>query len=310
MWLGINDENGCVQHFHELRLELKNKHGVELVGPGYSWPMMEGRFNLSVIIDAYGKPDWIVLDDSNALGYVPLRIAGHPSGVKVAWRENDFHNKYRQATGNVIDPDLIMAILDRPKKGFWGSDPFRTHPGWELVPHAVNTKRFCPNGNDRPWNIILYGKTGPCYRVRSEAKQVLRGRKDAVLPTHGGYWRDGRGSIPGKTYYNDELAALLAQCKMAWVDGSDYKAAVMKYFECAAAGCLMVGQKPYGWHRYFPDGAMVECEPGELPDIIRFYSRMRRARKSVANLALEHVRKYHSTEERAKQIMALLEGRP
>ena len=84
LWLGMNDEAGCVHHWHKLRLHLEKEHGVELAGPGYSWPAGTGTRLLSNVIRSKA-PDVIVLDDFNAMGYVPVVLDRRPD-CKIVWR--------------------------------------------------------------------------------------------------------------------------------------------------------------------------------------------------------------------------------
>lgn len=308
LWFGIDDTKACVLYNHEVRCELRDKHGVRLVGPGYSWPMEAGRMALSSVLAVEGKPDWVVLDDGNGAGYVPIDIDCHPDGVRFAWREGDWHNGWRKGIADQLEPDVVLGMVDRLPPLKQDLDPYLFHPGFHLVPHSVQTKRFYPGDGPRQINMVLYGQTGACYETRTKARSILSGRTDVKLPTHGGYWSDGRGSAKDITYYNDELAELLRHCKMAWVDGSDYNVCLMKYFEVAACGALLVGEKPYAWHRYFPDGCMVVCEPEELPDVINFYAKYEKARKRITDTAWEHIQKHHTVEVRAREIMAILEG--
>jgi hypothetical protein len=300
LWLGINDDPGCVLHFHELRCELRDAHGVTLAGPGYSWPYGESR----CLSDLAGNEgfDWIVLDDTNALGYVRVNWDFRPA-AKVAWREGDWHNGYRKETAVAIRPDAILSCVDRPSSP---QDEFRDHPGRTLVPMAVNTKRFHPRCGPRRYAVGLFGKVGKAYASRTAARCALSPRGDAWLPTHGGYWRDGRGSAPGATFYNDELADALRDCAMVWVDGSDYGVFLNKYNEAAACGCLLVGEVPYNWSAYYPEASMVRCCPEEVNEVVDFYADHDRAREEIAERATEHCLENHSIEARAKQVMEVL----
>ncbi|MCP4493369.1 MAG: glycosyltransferase family 1 protein [Gammaproteobacteria bacterium] len=308
LWFGINDTNACVLYSHDLRLHLQKHHGVELIGPGYTWPMDIMPPKMTDVIEAEGKPDWIVWDECNGTGFVPMNIDLRPQGVRIAVREGDWHNTYRREVIDKLDPDVIFGAVDRKPPAKRAVDPYLFHEGFTLMPWAVNTDRFYPGEDIRSYAMVLYGQTGACYADRTKARAVLSSRKDVILPTHGGYWSDGRGSLEGVTFYNDELAALLRKCRMAWVDGSDFNVALMKYYEVAASGTLMVGKKPYAWHRYFPDGCMVVCEPEEVPDVINFYMKRERSRRSITDRALQHIHTHHTIAIRAREMMAFLEG--
>ena len=72
IWLGMNDENSCVLNFHELRCELRDKHGVTLIGDGYSWPRLKGaQTPLSAILRQLPPADWFVLDSLDKTNSTP-----------------------------------------------------------------------------------------------------------------------------------------------------------------------------------------------------------------------------------------------
>lgn len=301
LWFGINDEGGCVLSFHELRCELRDRHGVELAGPGYSWEIGTGTRKLSEILE--GEYDWIVLDDSNAKGYVPIIPDVHPS-ARIAWRENDWHNRRRWQAASRWEPEIIFGLLDRAP----GQDPWREHPGWKWLPHAVTTSRFHPgNGQERIFNAGFYGRTGAAYRTRTEARRRLSGRDDVWIGQHGGYWKDGKQHDNGTTtFYNDNLADRLRLVKCLYVAPGNMGSCVMKYFEGAACGCLLFGEIPYGWDAIFPSASIVRCSPEEVNDVVDFYSSHDVTREQIAERATRRCLEEHSIERRAEQIMEVL----
>jgi len=303
LWLGINDEHGCVLHWHDLRCRLRDEHGVTLAGPGYSWDMGTGPRYVSQLVEK-ANPDWVVLDDCNALGYVPL-IWDQAPKCRVAWREHDWHNRFRQEAGVKIKPDLILSCYERSLPV---NDRFRDDPHRVFMPHAVSTHRFHPgNGQVRTFDVGIYGTTSAGYEERREAKKAIRTMRNSWCPVHGGYWKDGRGSGP-VTRYNDELAADLRRLKCMWVSSGKWNGVVLKYFEGAASGCMLFGVRPDGWERCFPEEAMVECPPEEAQDVAEWYAKKDSLRQVVAEKATTHCLEHHSVEARASQIMEVLHG--
>lgn len=300
LWLGIDDTGGCVLHWHKLRLRLKQEYGVTLAGPGYSWPFGENR-PLSEI--ARGSWDWIVLDDCNAKGYVPVRWDIQPD-AKIAWREHDWHNRRRQEVAHRIKPDIVLGCYERPL----GLDPIRSLPGWRLIPQAVDTEWFHANGQARRYAVGLYGQRAKCYPARCAAWRVMGKREDAWRPTHGGYWHSGKKHNDGiSTFYNENLATALQEVKTLWVDGGKWAGCVLKFFEGAASGCLLVGEEPHGWEACFPRESMIRCAPDDLESVVDFYDRNEALRRAIAIPAMIHCRSHHSIEARAKQIVEVLE---
>jgi len=302
LWMGLNDEGGCVLHWHKLRLHLRDEYGVELCGPGYSWE--SGPRILSDILQEVGKIDWLVLDDANAKGYLPVKIDCAPD-AKVAWREHDWHNRNRQAVASAMKPDLIFGCVDRPLNGE-AIDEWRGSPNWHYVPHPVDTELFHPNG-ERDIDVALYGSTAKVYPNRQRAKQILRERGgNAWLPVHGGYWKNGVEHNDGiRTFYNENLAKMLARVKCCFVSGGHWKGCVLKYFEAAASGCLMFGIPPYPSTIDFPYKWLISCKPEEINEVLDDVLRRDGERENTTEECRAHLEEHHSIPARARQIMEL-----
>jgi len=247
-----------------------------------------------------------VVDDCNAMGYPGINWDIDFSKYRTAWREHDWHNGSRRAVADKIKPDLILGCVDRATGV--SPDPYQQSDRWHLVPHPVNTARFHPgNGQERPFSAGLYGMTGQCYQSRTSARRVLCKHGGGWVPQHGGYWRDGRGSKPNLTYYNDELAAALRKVMALWVDGSDYNVLLSKYFEGAASGCVLLGERPYGWEEVIPPEVdpLIECTPDEFPEAAA--SVTEEQRQAISAAIFPYLEEHHSIPARANQIMQLLE---
>jgi len=289
LWLGINDEGGCTLHWHKMREALARDHDVTLAGPGYTYG--DGAKKISQILSGFPcrEWDWIVMDDCNAKGYVPVSFDVKP--CKVAWREHDYWNRHRHGLARVSD--LIL--------GCYPSSPFADSEKWVHIPHAVDTETFFSGNGSRKHPIGMYGKCGTCYDNRTAAKKMIRTIPGAWLGHHGGYWKNGAKPNDGKKYfYNEKLAAALREVGALWVDSPDNKQAlVLKYFEGAACGCVLLGEVPAG-DGMFPKQFMVECAPEEIPDALNSMP------KELGSQAAEHVHEHHSVGVRAGQIMEVL----
>lgn len=299
LWLGMDDENGCVLHFRDLREELE-RLGVKLVGPGYTWAYGEKPAPLiSDILVRAGPVDWVVYDDCNARGHIAINWDVRPDLLAI--REHDWWPGHAKTLRERLKPDLIMGCYLRPD----------LPTNFVHVPQAVNTSRFYANGRSRDYAVGFYGATGKCYPKRGEARQIIAARDDSWIGKHTGYWHDGDTRSDGKTsFYNGDLARALRDVKCLWVDAPEqYQNCVLKFFEGAASGCLLIGTKPYGWESYFPRGSMVTCEPDQLDDAIDLYANSEPSRRSIAIQAMAHCRAKHSIQRRAAEIMEVLECR-
>ena len=311
LWIGMNDENACTRNWHGLRLALRDL-GATVVGPGYTWPD-GGVVKMSDILREHGEHDWVVYDDANALGYAGIILDVRPSG-KTAWREHDWWNRNRQEAMRRWNPDRILSTYDRPVGGtlpHGEPDTGRSHPDWNFVPHAVDCSRFHPNGPYRDYALGFYGKHGAQYRVRTLARSFIAARMaargDVWIGTHGGYWHDGVTHDDGRrTFYNDNLANALRRVRMLWVDGLDYQAPVLKFFEGAASGCVLIGRAPYAWERLFPEDILIDCGPQDVDDVTDSLLEDDERRQALSRRTADYCLKHHSLEVRAKEIMELL----
>ena len=298
LWIGMDDENGCVLHFRDLREHLQEAYGVKLVGPGYTYPYGQkpGPLISDLLVQA-GPVDWVVFDDCNARGHIGVNWDVRPE--RLAIREHDWWPGFAKEWRRRLKPDLIMGCYLRPE----------LPENFVHVPQAVNTERFRSNGMAREFGVGFYGMTGKAYPKRGAARAVIAKRDDAWIGQHTGYWHDGATRSDGvKSFYNDHLADALRKVKCLWVDSPErYQNCVMKFFEGAASGCLLIGQRPYGWEHYFPRGSMVTCEPEYVEQTVDFYADKEPARRAISVPAMFHCRKHHSIEARAKQIMEVLE---
>jgi len=294
-WVGMDDTDTYTTRWHELRLELRDVHGVILTGNGYS-----DHRNL-LEIEAEHNPDWIVLDDCNARGSVGVNAAARPS-CKIAWREHNWHDPHRKYVANQLQPDLIMACYDRDNQ----NDPWRDHPGWRLVPMGINTDQFYPGDElEREYPVGLYGFRGTAYKLRQKAFMAIRNRKDGWTPTHAGYWTTPKP----KSCYNDDLACALRKVQALWVDGSDYgPVALAKYLEGAASGCILIGERPHKWEDVIPPEAdpLIECGVEEISAVVD--SITPEQRQEVASRTVPYMVEHHSIPSRARKIMELLGG--
>lgn len=301
VWLGLDDTGGCVLHWQDLRHHLRDHHGVTLLDAAKSWLISE--------IEDLHHPDWIVVDECNANGYVNIRF-DRARKCRLAVREHDWWNRRRRNVWYPQEPELVLACYSRPLNYIPGyRDSLRERPGWKYVPHVINTKRFHAYTEHRPYIVGFYGKHGTMYDHRTRAREQILALKRIGIPVwvgkHSGYWHNGPGTNDGVDYcYNDELADKLRQCQMVWVDSPDrFGACVLKYLEAAACGCLIFGEAP------FDDAtrAVVPCNPEDIPVVVQHYSEYSGAREMQAYRGWERVSKFHSIEAKAQEIMTLLE---
>lgn len=85
-----------------------------------------------------------------------------------------------------------------------------------------------------------------------------------------------------------------------------FKSAVLKFFEGLACEILIMSDMPYDWRalRFEPNKNMVEINSQNFLESFRYYIDNESERKKIAQNGRELFLKYHTNEERSKQLIA------
>ena len=99
---------------------------------------------------------------------------------------------------------------------------------------------------------------------------------------------------------------ILHRTKMLIVDNSGSGLTTQKYVEGAIHGCLLMGEQPYLDPDVFNDDTMCICQPGELPDLVRYYLANPGERIEKANRLKERVINNYHLEDSIRPILEAL----
>ena len=168
-------------------------------------------------------------------------------------------------------------------------------------PHSVDTEQFLYFGT-KCLDVLMVGVTQlPWYPFRAEACRLLENQpyfhKVARPP-------ETRHHAP-KYPVGRDYAELLSSAKICITCGSIYHYPVMKFFEIPACGSLLISD----WFPelemlgFKPDWNMVVADLDNLPKQVEWWLSHDEERRRVSDRGAELVRKYHSTEIRAKQLL-------
>jgi len=311
IWVGTNDERKHCRHHHALRLHMRDTYGVTLAGPGYSWKRGTKRVDLLKVV---GDADVCVLDMRGS-DQVGVTSTTPPDCTRILI-ERDYHNKPQWGGVLKYAPHIILGSVLRapPPEGLdpWKQkgthvkyDPWVADPRWRLFNYPVDTSVFYPGSEERDREIALFGVRTVAYRARRAARGILKKRKGSWLPNPT-LIRQHKDINPA-LHYHDKLADGLRRCKMLWVDGANRNIFLGKYNEGIASGCLLVGVRPFGWDKYYPDRFLIETEPEDIGYVVEEWLNREEERKAITEEAWEYCVAHHSVEARGRQAWEVLE---
>jgi len=332
LYLGKNDEKLAASAMCYLRHALAKIEDVAWYGPGYGnfrrekflhiLEVVQKRFNFEPIIELlnylttpsrdifriieqiYGKdePDFIIQDV-----YWPPCYWKNLDKVKIPkaiiW--GDLHH---DPLGSVVYVnqnkfDLVLFVYKNSPLRTIYSDRTNCPSTW--LPWSVNTNVFKDYGLERKYDVTCLGSMNPyVYPMRAKMVDVLSRRSDINFFTqkHPGY---GWNLDPKKHLIRENYARVISQSKIFAFDTGIFNGALIKFFEGMACNTLVMAPMPY-------DGEELHFEPGyNFVDInehnflenILYYLKHEDERLEIAKRGYETVRKYHTVEIRAKQLV-------
>ena len=199
--------------------------------------------------------------------------------------------------GTSYQPDVVSRILGG--KAHW-------------VPHSVNIDKFYKRGEVK-YDVAFIGATYDCYPLRkiiydnifyvARGYRVLRG---GMAP--GGVIKKN-SSKPGDHYLvGDDYAEALGSTRILIFDCSIYRYPLMKFFEGAASGCLVMSDAPSLGERlgFKHRETMVEVNLQNWEEALQFFLDNPDEAKKIADAGMKNTRKNHSHAIRSRQFVGLL----
>ena len=117
------------------------------------------------------------------------------------------------------------------------------------------------------------------------------------------------GEIVGtftKNVYGKQYHDTLHRTKILVVDASGSGLTTQKYLEGAIHGCLLIGEVPYLDPEVFNSNTMVEAEPDELEEKIKYYLDNEKERREIANRLRELVIKHYNLDKAIDPLVEVL----
>ena len=302
---------GCVSVYRDspldaLWLELAKTHEVHLWGagreghvPGLPLGAVQRRFG--------GAPyDLVLAADPGNKASERWDFAGVDAHHCAAVVQDGYHGVAtfaRWANRHRLDLVLARGRDDLPAVQ-------RACPGirCEWLPFGVDPGVFRNYGEEKRFDVGIFGHRGGVYPVRERARRVLASqRRLAVLDAT----VEGRASprVVGADY-----ARAVASCRIAVATCGVPRYVHMKYYEIPACGTALVANRPaHGFERLFTPGVHLELFRDDASDLLPLLHELLGDRAALERLTARgrrHVLSHHTNAHRVRQLEELLARLP
>lgn len=252
------------------------------------------------------KPDFILLNDLHPT-YCPIIKNIDRVTIPVGSIVHDLHYKteYRR---QFFKEQKIDFIFPHYRDAFLRWFPeFENRMIW--FPHHVPLHIFKDYQLPKTIDYLFVGACVPfVYPLRAKMIEQLKNEKGFVMYGHPGYKPINYQSeqyVVGEKY-----AQLINRSKMLFTCNSIYQYPVLKYFETAACNTLLLanGSKELRDLGFIDGKTFVEVNETNVLEKARYYLNNETERVKIAANAYQMVRKRHSTEKRANELIQFIRG--
>lgn len=252
-------------------------------------------------------PDFILVNEfgeTNSPNITELSSLKIPYGVYL----HDLHYKIEQRR-KLLNKEKPQFIFTYYRDKFYEYFPeFCDRMIW--LPHHVNTEVFTDYllPKDMDW-LLLGAVHKSVYPLRHKILEVMRNKPGFVYYQHPGY-RNISEQEKKQVYVWENYAMTINRAKMFLTCDSRYKYPINKYFEVLACNTLLLAPsspelKDLG---FVPGKHFVDITEKDFEEKANYYLDHEKIRKKIAKQGYEMVCKMHSTVNRAKQLVNIIQG--
>ncbi|MGP4082422.1 glycosyltransferase family protein [Pseudalkalibacillus sp. R45] len=250
------------------------------------------------------RPDFILFNDQKP-DYCPwirnIDQVSIPKGTLV----HDLHYRIPRRK-KMYKKNCIEHLFVQYRDAFLKWYPeFETQMIW--LPHHVPGDIFRDQKSNKDLNLLMLGSLiDHLYPLRVKMYNELSGRADFTYIHHPGYRNINTNSkiVTGETY-----AQLLNRSKIFLTCDSIYKFPVLKYFEAAGCGSLLLasGSRELQDLGFIDGETYVEVNENNFHEKAMYYLHNDKERQRIAANGIKLVKQKHTTEIRAKQLLKQIE---
>ncbi|GAG66601.1 unnamed protein product [marine sediment metagenome] len=302
LWLGLNDDTKVgSQHFY-LREALKEHVNVQCYGPRWGLDNYK-TLDVSKIVKIFGS-DAIFIQGywSPGKGSNPLWKNLDKVSIPKISMFSDPHNSPKHRSEWIVENQIDVSF--HPYKNAMAFVKTHTHKEHQVkfMPWSVPTDIFKDYKFERKHDVAVLGQP---YPLRKHYHDVLRKQNDLKIfhRPRPPQW----GSDPKTALMRGNYAKAIARCKMFIFD-TKRKYAILKYFESMGCKTLTLADIPMGAEElhFVPGVNFVAVDRNNFLKVVRYFKSHEEERLQIAQRGYETIRKYHTSEIRAKQFYSLL----
>jgi spore maturation protein CgeB len=305
LYLTKNYKTRCDSKDWYLQNQLAKIENVVFYGPEHpKFPFLRRWDGPKIIQHVYanGNPDVILVD--------------HYWGVARRWKNlykieipkvaiiSDPHHKPLEKINFIRKNriELALFVIKHSIKAF--KDRIDCSVGW--LPWSVDTSVFRDYGFKRKYDVTFLGSVNPYYPLRQRILETLSKIPNINFFTkkHPGQW----GLNPRKHLIREKYAKVITQSKILIFGTSILNYPVSKFFEGMACNTLVMAPMPLDGEdlHFHPGFNFVEINKENFVEKIKYYLRHENERQEIAKRGVETVKRYHTVEIRAKQLVDYL----
>jgi len=305
LYLGRNDERRCASTTWYLKNQLAQIESVEFLGPGYpGFPLLR-RWDISKTVSRVYGPDCF-----------DVIVIDHYWDVSRKWKNLDkieipkafiISDPHHEQTGkieyiNKNEIDLSLFVVKHSIMRF--KNKMNCSIRW--LPWSVDIRVFRDYGFERDYDVTFLGTVGRYYPLRKKILNTLKKTPDIKFFT--AQRPSGWNLDPKIHLFKENYSKVLAKSKIFIFGTSILNYPLAKFFEGMACNTLVMAPMPYDSQElHFEPGLnFVEISEENFLERIRYYLEHETERCEIARQGLNTVRKYHTVEIRAKQLVDYL----
>lgn len=256
-----------------------------------------------IIAEAEVTPDFIMI---NEYGETNSPLISGLSDLTIPWAVYmyDLHHKVEERK-QAMERDRVKHVFTHYRDKFYEWYP----EFWEMMnwlPLHAYTPVFRDYGLEKKIDYLLMGAVHETiYPLRYKMAQTMINEKGFVHHPHAGYrnFSDDEDALVGENYARE-----INRAKIFFTCDSLYQYPVPKYFEVLACNTLLLASASRELFDlgFQPGLNFIEVHEGDILEKARFYLHHESERLKVARQGYEMVRTFHSTNQRAMDLVLMI----
>ncbi|MBT2217925.1 glycosyltransferase [Virgibacillus dakarensis] len=285
--------------YYDLEQELKERANVMI------W-RKSGHIDF-ILSQLPTKPDFVLLLNDIDQQMSPIIKGLSHSGIPTGLFINDAH-RFINLRRNFITKNNINHLFTVIRDKFIQIYPEFVYK-MEWFPHFVQTEMFRDYGIDKDINLLMMGAISDHYPLRQKIIKTYKGDPDFVYHKHPGY-RNFNKDEKNQHFIGERYAREINRAKIVFTCPSVFQYPVIKYFEVLACKTLLLAPtfKELEDLGFVPDHHFIPIDENNFMDKAAYYLANETERQTIAEQGYQFIRKRHSVEQRADQLIKKIES--